>query len=79
MSDISIILFKKDDRKIPNNEQLIIDKSIDNFKNTCVNPIELIIDNDGNEKQKEELQDLCKPSYLELHLFFYCLHSKRTL
>jgi len=49
MSDISIILFKKDDRKIPNNEQLIIDKSIDNFKNTCVNPIELIIDNDGNE------------------------------
>ena len=48
MSDISIILFEKDDRKIPDNEQEIIDNAIDNFKNTCANPVEIVNDSEGN-------------------------------
>ena len=48
MSDISIILFQKDDRKIPDNIQIIIDKTINNFKKTCANSIEIVNDSDGN-------------------------------
>ena len=49
MSDISIILFQKDDRKIPDNIQIIIDKTINNFKKTCANSIEIVNDSDGND------------------------------
>jgi len=49
MSDISIILFKKDSYKIPDEHQKIIDNAIDNFRNTCSNPVEMIKDTNGTD------------------------------
>ena len=42
MNDISIILFQKDDKKIPSDQQELIDKSIDNFNQICCNPIKKV-------------------------------------
>jgi len=49
MSDISIILFKKDSYKIPDEHQKSIDNAIDNFRNTCSNPVQTIKDEDGDD------------------------------